>query len=148
MRNPLPRGYEYLRKSRFYSRKRMSEPVHSKQSPHQRTVRPTVLAKRDAALWLEKLAWLMDSSIPLGSRWSIGLDGLLGLIPGIGDLAGSFLSTFIVIAAAQAGLPRTAVARMIVNVAVDTVLGAIPFLGDIFDFTFKANAKNIKIFRE
>ena len=98
--------------------------------------------------WVEKLAWLMDRSIPINKRWSIGLDGIVGLFPGVGDLAGSFVSALIVASATQAGLPRAAIARMVANVAVDTVLGGIPFVGDLFDFAYKANTKNIKIYKE
>ena len=98
--------------------------------------------------WVENLAWLMDSSIPLGKRWSIGLDGIVGLFPGVGDLAGTLVSALIVASATQAGLPRAAVGRMMANVAIDTLLGGIPFLGDLFDFAFKANTKNIQIYRE
>jgi hypothetical protein len=90
----------------------------------------------------------MDSSIPLGKRWSIGLDGIVGLFPGVGDLAGTLVSALIVASATQAGLPRAAVGRMMANVAIDTLLGGIPFLGDLFDFAFKANTKNIQIYRE
>jgi hypothetical protein len=79
----------------------------------------------------------MDRSIPIGKRWSIGLDGIVGLFPGVGDLAGSFVSALIVASATQAGLPRAAIARMVTNVAVDTVLGGIPFIGDFFDFASK-----------
>src|SRR6187455_3619620 len=78
--------------------------------------------------WVENLAWLMDRSIPIGKRWSIGLDGIVGLFPGVGDLVGSFVSALIVASATQAGLPRAAIARMVANVAVDTVLGGIPFI--------------------
>jgi len=98
--------------------------------------------------WVENLAWLMDRSIPIGKRWSIGLDGIVGLFPGVGDLAGTFVSALIVASATQAGLPRAAVGRMMANVVVDTLLGSIPFLGDLFDFAFKANMKNIQIYRE
>ena len=98
--------------------------------------------------WVEKLAWLMDRSIPIGRRWSIGLDGIVGLFPGVGDLAGGFVSALIVASATQAGLPRAAIGRMVANVAVDTVLGGIPFIGDLFDFAYKANTKNIRIYRE
>ena len=98
--------------------------------------------------WVENLAWLMDRSIPIGKRWSIGLDGIVGLFPGVGDLAGSLVSALIVASATQAGLPRAAIARMVTNVTVDTVLGGIPFIGDLFDFAYKANTKNIKIYQE
>jgi hypothetical protein len=98
--------------------------------------------------WVEKLAWLMDRSIPIGKRWSIGLDGIVGLFPGVGDLAGSLVSALIVASATQAGLPRAAIARMVANVTVDTVLGGIPLIGDFFDFAYKANTRNIKIYQE
>ena len=98
--------------------------------------------------WVTKLAWLMDNSIPIGKRWSIGLDGIVGLFPGVGDLAGGFVSALIVASAAQAGLPRAALGRMMANVAVDTLLGSIPFVGDVFDFAFKANTRNIRIYQE
>ena len=98
--------------------------------------------------WVEKLAWLMDRSIPIGKRWSIGLDGIVGLFPGVGDLAEGLVSALIVASATQAGLPRAAIARMVANVTVDTVLGGIPLIGDFFDFAYKANTRNIKIYQE
>jgi len=97
--------------------------------------------------WIERLARLMDNSIALG-RWRIGLDGLLGLIPGVGDVAGGAVSAVIILRAAAAGLPRAAIARMAANVAIDSLLGSVPVAGDLFDFAYKANAKNLKIYRE
>lgn len=89
----------------------------------------------------------MDSSIGIG-RWSIGIDGLLGFVPGLGDLAGSLISMLIVGRAVRAGVPRVAVARMVSNIAIDSLLGAVPVLGDLFDFAFKANMKNVRIYQE
>jgi Domain of unknown function (DUF4112) len=97
--------------------------------------------------WIEKLAWVMDSSIPIG-RWRIGLDGIIGLVPGLGDLAGAVISALIVIAGVRAKLPRSAIARMVANVAIEAVVGAVPFLGDLFDMAWKANMRNVAIFRE
>jgi len=93
------------------------------------------------------IAWLMDGAIPLG-RFSIGLDPLLGLIPGIGDLLGAAISMLIVVRAVQMGVPRIAVARMMTNIAIDTLVGAIPLAGDAFDFAFRANLKNLRIYEE
>ena len=93
------------------------------------------------------LAYLMDGAIPIG-RWSIGIDPLLGLIPGIGDLIGALISMVIVMRAVQAGIPRIAVARMMANITVDTLIGSIPFLGDAFDFAYKSNLKNLRIYEE
>jgi hypothetical protein len=110
-----------------------------------RPLEPEVLPP--APEWVDRLAWLMDRSIPIG-RWKIGLDGIIGLVPGLGDLIGVAISGLIVAAGVRAGLPRSAIARMVANVAVDGVIGAIPFLGDVFDMTFKANTRNVEIYRE
>lgn len=90
----------------------------------------------------------MDSSIGIGGRWSIGVDGLLGLVPGFGDLAGALISMLIVSRAVRAGVPRVAVARMVTNIAIDSLLGAVPLAGDLFDFGYKANMKNLGIYQE
>ena len=97
--------------------------------------------------WIEKLAWMMDSSIPIG-RWRIGLDGIIGLVPGLGDLVGALISALIVAAGVQARLPRSAIARMVANVAIEAAVGIVPFLGDLFDMAFKANTRNVEIFRQ
>ena len=96
---------------------------------------------------LEWIAWLMDESIHIGP-WKIGLDGLLGLIPGIGDMTGAGVSALIIARAMQTGISRGAVVRMVINVGIDSLLGAVPFVGDIFDFAFKANVRNLAIYRE
>jgi hypothetical protein len=97
--------------------------------------------------WIERIAWLMDGAIPLG-RFSIGLDPLLGLLPGVGDILGAMISMLIVVRAVQAGVPRIAVARMMTNIAIDTLVGAIPLAGDAFDFAFRSNLKNLRIYEE
>jgi uncharacterized protein DUF4112 len=102
---------------------------------------------RDDDELLEWLAWLMDESIAIGP-WKIGLDGLVGLIPGIGDMAGAAVSAFIILGAAQRGIARSAVIRMVINVAFDAFLGALPLFGDIFDFAYKSNIRNMEIYRE
>ena len=96
---------------------------------------------------LEWLAWLMDESIAIGP-WKIGLDGLVGLIPGIGDMAGAAVSAVIILGAAQRGIERSAVVRMVINVAIDAFVGSLPLFGDIFDFAYKSNMRNIQIYRE
>ena len=97
--------------------------------------------------WIAHLAYLMDGVIPIGP-WSIGLDPLLGLVPGIGDVIGALISMVIVVRAVQAGIPRIAVARMVTNIAIDTLIGAIPILGDAFDFAYKSNLKNLRIYEQ
>ena len=96
---------------------------------------------------IEWLAWLMDESIRIGP-WAVGLDGFIGLIPGFGDMAGAAVSALIIGRAMQSGIAKSAIVRMVINVGVDSLVGAIPFFGDIFDFAFKSNMYNLKIYRE
>src|SRR5262245_47155683 len=96
---------------------------------------------------IEWLAWLMDESIRIGP-WSVGLDGFLGLIPGIGDMAGAAVSALTIGRAMQSGISKSAVLRMVINVALDSIVGAVPFLGDVFDFAFKSNTYNLHIYRQ
>jgi hypothetical protein len=90
----------------------------------------------------------MDRSIPIGSRFSVGLDAVVGLVPGVGDLLGALVSVLVIVAGIRARLPRAAIARMAVNTAIDALLGAVPFVGDLFDAAYKANTKNLEIFRQ
>lgn len=95
---------------------------------------------------LARIARTMDSSIriPLiGKR--IGWDAVLGLIPGVGDLAGAAISAYIVVAAARLGVPRSGLARMLGNIGIETVIGAVPLLGDLFDMAFRANLRNVAV---
>ena len=96
---------------------------------------------------LERLARWLDSSIRLPGGLRIGVDGLIGLIPGFGDVAGALLSLYVVGRASVLGLPRSVLARMVLNIAVDSVGGAVPVLGDLFDFAFKSNQRNIALLR-
>lgn len=99
--------------------------------------------KREVPREVETLARVLDRAIRIpGTEIRIGLDGLLGLVPGIGDTVGAALSAAIVFAGVRAGASRAVLGRMVANVAIDTLLGAIPFVGDLFDFAWKANAKN------
>lgn len=94
---------------------------------------------------LRALARLLDSSIPLPGGYRIGLDGLIGLIPGFGDAVGASLSAYIVWRAAQVGASWTTLLRMAGNVLIDGFVGLIPILGDLFDFAFKANQRNMEL---
>ena len=98
---------------------------------------------------VETLAWLLDNSIPVpflpGRRF--GADAIIGLVPGFGDLVSAGLGLFVVWRASRMGLPRIVVARMLVNSAIDLVVGAIPFAGDAFDLWFKANTRNLDLAR-
>ncbi|MFL6651117.1 MAG: DUF4112 domain-containing protein [Sulfurifustaceae bacterium] len=95
---------------------------------------------------LRHLAWLLDSSIPLpGTRFTIGVDALLGLFPVVGDLLGVLISSYIVKEAARLGAPRIVLARMAFNIAVEGVIGIVPFAGDVFDAAWKANQRNVRL---
>jgi hypothetical protein len=97
---------------------------------------------------LDKLSRILDSAFPIpGTRYRIGLDGLIGLIPGIGDTIGATLSTYIIFEAARLGVPKRILLRMLGNVAVESLVGALPIIGDIFDIAWKANLKNFALLR-
>lgn len=98
---------------------------------------------------LDNLAWLLDNSIKIpGTSWKIGLDGILGLIPGVGDLAAGGLSTYILYQAVKIKVPKVILARMALNILLESVIGVIPLVGDLFDFIFKANQRNVNLMRK
>jgi hypothetical protein len=97
---------------------------------------------------LENLSRLLDVAYGIpGTKLRFGLDALLGLVPIAGDVASAALSAYLIYEARRLGLPKTAIARMIGNVAFDAVLGAVPLFGDIFDVFWRANIRNIRILR-
>jgi hypothetical protein len=92
------------------------------------------------------LAKILDEAVTIpGTKTKIGLDAVLGLIPGIGDLGSAAIGGYILLAASKLGVPAVVLWRMLLNLAIDTVLGAIPFVGDLFDVAFRANAKNANL---
>jgi hypothetical protein len=98
---------------------------------------------------LGRLAWLMDSSITIpGTQVSFGLDGLIGLIPGIGDTAGAIVSSYILAEAAQMGAPKSVLLKMAFNIGLDAILGIVPILGDFSDFVWKANQRNVLLLND
>jgi hypothetical protein len=88
----------------------------------------------------------MDRAVPVGP-WSFGLDPILDLIPGFGDALSTLISMAVVVRALQLRLPKSAIARMVVNIAIDAIVGAIPIFGNVFDFAWKSNTMNLRIFR-
>ncbi len=95
---------------------------------------------------LRKLSRLLDNAIAIpGTTFRIGLDPILGLIPGAGDFVGTALSAYIVIEAARLGIPRAALGKMVSNILLESLVGAIPVVGDWFDFAWKANTKNMEL---
>jgi hypothetical protein len=92
------------------------------------------------------IARLLDAQfrIPL-TRWRFGLDGLLGLIPGAGDIATALVGAYGLVVAYKLGAPASLHVRMVVNLLLDAGVGTIPIAGDLFDFAFKANIRNQRL---
>lgn len=106
-------------------------------------------AHRNGSERLSKLAYWMDDRFRIpGTHWRIGLDGLIGLIPGVGDGVTATLSAYIVLEAQRLGVPKAILSRMLWNIAVDGLVGTIPVVGDLFDIRWKANRKNICLLNE
>jgi hypothetical protein len=92
------------------------------------------------------LARLLDTAIRIpGTGIRFGLDPILGLVPGLGDVAGAAMSGYIVLIGARLGAPRSIIVRMLLNIGIDTVVGSLPVLGDLFDAAFKSNVRNISL---
>ncbi|HEU4627419.1 MAG TPA: DUF4112 domain-containing protein [Steroidobacteraceae bacterium] len=110
---------------------------------HDDPSRPIPESRPDALALYHLLARLLDEAFRLpGTKWRFGLDPLLGLVPVVGDLLSAALGTFGVMLAGQLGAPPSLITRMLLNLLVDTVIGSVPFAGDLFDFGFKANTRN------
>ena len=92
------------------------------------------------------LARLLDSAVGVpGTGVRFGADAILGLVPGLGDVAGAALAGYLVLLAQRLGAPRAVVLRMLANVAVDTAAGSIPLVGDLFDVAYKSNMRNLAL---
>jgi hypothetical protein len=106
--------------------------------------------KREATIRrVDALAHLLDDSIPVpGTGMRFGLDAVIGLVPGFGDVAGALLSSWIVLEGARLGAGISVVLRMLLNVAIEAVVGSIPLLGDLFDAGWKANVRNIRLLHQ
>ncbi|MFB8795765.1 MAG: DUF4112 domain-containing protein [Microcoleus sp.] len=95
---------------------------------------------------LRRISHLLDNAIPIpGTKYRIGLDPILGLIPGGGDLLGSIFAGYIVFKSAQMGVPQETLVQMAANIVFDTVAGTVPVAGDLLDVAWKANVKNIEL---
>jgi uncharacterized protein DUF4112 len=110
-----------------------------------RVLTPEVIDPRIADV--EALARWFDYAFELPGGFRFGFAGIIGLVPGIGDLIDALVSIYIVGRAIQLGIPRVAIARMLVNVAIEGLVGSVPFLGDLFDVAFKANRRNYQLLR-
>lgn len=98
---------------------------------------------------LDQIAWILDDMFRIpGLNWRFGLDALIGLIPGVGDVIGASLGLILLVRAIQFRLPGIVIARMIINSLIDLLVGAIPLVGDLFDFAWKSNSMNMKLFHK
>lgn len=110
---------------------------------------PIDLTRQGSIDRLEWLAWFTDSAIRIpGTSRSVGADGLLSFIPGIGSLMGAGISLYMVAEALRHGAPPRLLARMGLNIAADTALGSVPLVGFLFDMAFKANQRNLHLLRQ
>jgi hypothetical protein len=108
-------------------------------------LRPELVNPRIADV--EAMARWLDYAFVLPGGFRFGLAGIIGLIPGIGDLFDALLSLYIVGRAVQLGIPRVTLARMVLNVGIETAAGMVPFLGALFDTVFKANRRNYQLLK-
>lgn len=95
---------------------------------------------------LQRFAHLMDEAFAIpGTRRRVGFDAAIGLIPGVGDAIGALLSSWVLVSALRHRVSMRIVSRMLVNVLVDLGIGAIPVIGDVFDFFWKENVDNVAL---
>jgi hypothetical protein len=95
---------------------------------------------------IRKLAKLLDTAIGIpGTKFRFGLEPILGIIPGGGDLVTALISAYMIYLAASFGLEKSEIFKMIKNVVIDTAIGSVPIAGDVFDAYFKANIRNLEI---
>lgn len=95
---------------------------------------------------VRRLAWILDDLVRIpGTDMRVGLDALIGLLPAGGDVAGGVLSAYTVVAAHRLGAGPSVIARMGLNIVIDTVVGSVPVLGDIFDAGWKSNRRNMAL---
>lgn len=125
----------------------MSNTVISYPAPRHRTdaLTPEIVDPRIADV--EAVARWFDYAFELPGGFRFGLAGIIGLIPGIGDVIDALISLYIVVRAIQLGISRVAIARMLVNVGIEAVAGSVPLIGDLFDVAFKANRRNYQLLK-
>lgn len=119
------------------------------------TVRPipfdtsSTRSREERIARLEMLASLLDTAFLIpGTNIRFGFDALIGLVPGVGDVITTLISLYIVHEARELGVPRHVIWRMMANVALDGVLGAVPLVGDAFDVVWRANRRNVALLRQ
>jgi hypothetical protein len=105
-------------------------------------------AQEAALRRLDQFAFVLDEAFRIpGTRWRIGLDGIAGLVPGLGDAGTALIALYPLLEAWRHGAPSSLILRMLGNIGLDTAIGAVPILGDLFDMRFKANRRNVELLR-
>lgn len=98
---------------------------------------------------LNAIARLLDDCIPVpGTKMRFGFDGIAGLFPGFGDAVMALIGVYLIAVAARLDIPRSALFRMAANTGLDLAIGAVPFLGDVIDFFYKSNRRNVELVRK
>ncbi len=121
---------------RPYSTDQASTQQHSQSNAH----------KKSISQLAQMLAQLLDASLTIpGTTIKIGLDPIIGLIPGIGDLISNGIGSSLLFLATKAGVPRIVILRMSFNIVINMVVGAIPIIGDLFSIWFKSNLQNSQL---
>lgn len=111
--------------------------------------KPTSAEQQAILTRLERFSRFTDSSIGLPfTRFKIGVEPLIGLVPGIGDLIGLGMSAYVLLEARRAGASSALLLKMLANIGIDFVIGLVPVVGDAFDAVFKANLRNTRLLRE
>jgi hypothetical protein len=112
----------------------------------QHPVEPPLSHSLPAIKRLRALSYLMDNSIPIpGTGFRFGIDPIVGLLPGAGDVLSNCIAAYIVFEATRLGIPREMLFQMVGNILLDTAAGSVPAFGDLFDLGFKANSRNYKL---
>ena len=117
-----------------------------------RPYRPPAISQTDAAsiyTTIERVTDLMERAIRIpGTQIRFGIDPILGFVfPEAGDVVGAVVSAFLILASVRHGLPKGVIARMVFNVALDFLIGSVPVIGDMFDFAWKANSRNLELLK-
>ncbi len=115
-------------------------------TPEVSTAPGTTLSRSGGVSRARGLARLLDDLIRIpGTNIGIGLDPIIGLVPGVGDVIGGLLSSYILMVAAQEGVPASVLTRMLGNIALDSLVGVVPIVGDLFDVGVKSNRRNVDL---
>jgi hypothetical protein len=108
-------------------------------------VTPTAAESEELAR-LRMIARVLDNAVEIpGTKFRVGLDALLGLIPGVGDVVGFVVGTYVLTTAVRLGIPKAVIGRMLLNIGTDAALGSVPLAGDVFDAAWRANSKNVAL---